>query len=245
LFNKFMITELLDKHPMIQVREVSGFSDAVLLVVDMSKVSSVAMRGMISHRQVNTISKKIGDALDAKVFISYSNSKQKDNIESGLKALASANFKRGKLSDLDISFSDASEINIFVFCKDLSDEEKIKWEDLSTDFLSNLNIKVSQFNYEQKQKPEPSAMVVLRFSKKIFPFNLNQLSSQLTQDGYHVLSNDWLNARLDLLRKKGLLIRSSAGIYRLTQLGLEAVPVTKSRQSSDIERILYLARKHL
>lgn len=240
-----MISDILNKYPMIQVKEVAGYSDAVLLVVDMGKVSPVASRGMISHRQVNYISKKISELLNVKVFISYSFSEQKENIEAGLKALVSANFKRGKIVELYISFSNAKEINIYSFCKGFSEQDRSRWESISADYLSSLSIKVSQFLYEQKLNPEPPLMVILRFSKKIFPFNLVQLSEQIENNGYHITSGDWLNAKLDSLRKEGFLLRELNGIYRLTQSGLEAVPVTKSRQSSDVERILYLARKHL
>lgn len=245
MFNEFMIIDILDKYPMIQVKEVSGFSDALLLIIDMGKVSPVAKRGMISHRQVNAVLKKIRELLGVKVFVSYSISAQKENIESGLKALASANFKRGKVVDLDISFFAANEVNMYTFCKDFSENDRAKWEKASFEYLSSLNIKISEFVYEQKINPEPSLMIILRLSKKIFPYDLGQLSSQIESSGYNVISADWLNAKLDLLRKKGLLNRDHAGVYRLTQAGLEAVPVTKSRQSSDIERILHLARKHL
>lgn len=149
------------------------------------------------------------------------------------------------MTDLDISFSQANEVNVCVFCKNFTEDDKVKWERVSFEYLSSLNINISQFVYEQKNNPEPSLMVILRVSKKIFPFNLEGLATKIIDGGYYVVSADWLNSKLDSLRKKGLLVRDQEGLYRLTQLGLEAVPVTKSRNSSDIERILYLARKHL
>jgi hypothetical protein len=237
--------ELLDKFPMISVKDISDFAGAILLVVPMQKVTALAEKGSITKRQINSISKKIESALNVKVFISYSLSAQKGNIEAGLKAIANANFKKGKITDLDVSFIDSKTIDLFSFCKSLSTDDTTQWEALVNSYLNGLNIKINNFHYEQKLNPEPNAMIILRAAKKIFPFTIAELTVALETGGYHVDSNDWLNSKLDLLRKKNLIIRNRDGVYRFTQLGLDAVPITKSRQSSDVERILYLARKHL
>ncbi len=134
---------------------------------------------------------------------------------------------------------------LYVFCKNLTLSEREKWESLVVGILNGFNIKVTSFVYEAKNNPEPTMMVILRAAKKCQPFDLPRLFSQLDNGDYHIESLDWLNGKLDNLRKKGFLLRSHDGTYRMTLSGLEIVPVTKSRQSSDIERVLYLARKHL
>ncbi|HGV3500432.1 TPA: hypothetical protein ACNGY8_006185, partial [Klebsiella michiganensis] len=107
------------------------------------------------------------------------------------------------------------------------------------------NINIISFIYEAKKNPEPTMMMILRTAKKCQPFDLPMLFNELDNGDYHVESLDWLNGKLDNLRKKGFLLRNHDGSYRMTLAGLEIVPVSKSRQSSDIERVLYLARKHL
>ncbi|MEB2702632.1 hypothetical protein [Citrobacter koseri] len=240
-----MLSSILNRYSFISVKDVTDFLDTILLIIPVSNISSVATPNFITKRQISTLVRKIQEALDVKVLISYSAFADKDNIELALKALSRANLKKGKISDLDLSFIDSQNAILNVFSKNLSMQERTDWENLVKALLSGFNINVSSFLYEEKNNPEPTMMVILRAAKKLQPFNINQLQKSIEDNSYHIQSSEWLNSKLDNLRKKGFILRDQHGVYRMTLAGLEIVPVTKSRQSSDIDRMLYLARKYL
>ncbi|EOY5423050.1 hypothetical protein I6M88_20295 [Citrobacter sedlakii] len=243
--NQKVLSELLVKFPFIKVKDVTDFMDTILLSIPMNKVVPLSAADSITKRQISFLVKKITEKLNVRVLISYSPFSDKDNIEAALVALARSNFKKGKVSDLNLSFFDSQNAVLYIFCKNLTLQEREKWESLVVGVLNGFNIKITSFVYEAKNNPEPTMMAILRAAKKCQPFDLPELFGQLDNGDYHIESIDWLNGKLDNLRKKGFLLRSHDGIYRMTLAGLEIVPVTKSRQSSDIERVLYLARKHL
>ncbi|BEB20159.1 TPA: hypothetical protein ACGAAP_000189 [Escherichia coli] len=243
--NQKILSELLVKFPFIKVKDVTDFMDTILLIIPINKIVPLSASNSITKRQISLLVKRITEKLNVRVLISYSPFSDKDNIEAALVALARSNFKKGKISDLNLSFFDSQNAVLYVFCKNLTLSEREKWESLVVGILNGFNIKVTSFVYEAKNNPEPTMMVILRAAKKCQPFDLPRLFSQLDNGDYHIESLDWLNGKLDNLRKKGFLLRSHDGTYRMTLSGLEIVPVTKSRQSSDIERVLYLARKHL
>lgn len=245
LSDQNILSELLSKFPFIIAKDVTDFMDTILLIVPVNNIVPLAASGSITKRQLSSLEKKIAEKLNVKVLISYSPFSGVDNIEAALKTLAGSNFKKGKVSDLYLSFSDSQNAILYTFCKNLTLPEREQWESLAEGMLKGFNIAVSSFLYEVKNNPEPTMMMILRAAKKCQPFNIQELLSQFENGEYHIESNDWLNGRLDNLRKKGFLLRSQDGTYRMTLAGLEIVPVTKSKQSSDVERILYLARKHL
>ncbi|EPE3624739.1 hypothetical protein ACSIA8_002788 [Serratia marcescens] len=242
---KEILSDILNKYSFIKVKDVTDFLDTILLVIPVSNIVSVATPNYITKRQISFLVKKIQDVLDVKVMVSYSAFADKANIELALKALSRANLKKGKISELDLSFIDSQNAILNVFSKNLNMQERTDWENLAKALLSGFNIKVSSFLYEEKNNPAPTMMAILRAAKRLQPFNINQLQKSIEDNSYHVQSSEWLNSKLDNLRKKGFILRDQHGVYRMTLAGLELVPVTKSRQSSDIERILYLARKHL
>lgn len=240
-----MLDYFLSKFPMVSVKEVNEFNDTILLDIPISKLVPSAKTGFITKRQILNLTKKIESELSIKVLTSYSSPEGKLNIEAGLKALAKANIKNKKIVDLDVSFENAKNAILYVFSTNLTNEDKEKWDLLVRDYFNSLNISLNSLIYEQKNNPEPNLMVMLRSLKVIYPCDLTMIRVFLESKGYHIESLDWLNSKLDSLRKKKLIIRDRDGFYRMTYLGLELVPVTRSRQSSDVDRILYLAKKYL
>lgn len=240
-----MLDYFLSKFPMVSVKEVNEFNDTILLDIPISKLVPSAKTGFITKRQILNLTKKIESELSIKVLTSYSSPEGKLNIEAGLKALAKANIKNKKIVDLDVSFENAKNAILYVFSTNLTNEDKEKWDLLVRDYFKRLNISLNSLVYEQKNNPEPNLMVMLRSLKVIYPCDLTMIKVFLESKNYHIESLDWLNSKLDSLRKKKLIIRDRDGFYRMTYLGLELVPVTRSRQSSDVDRILYLAKKYL
>ncbi|CAI0833909.1 hypothetical protein [Serratia ficaria] len=245
MYSEEMLEYTLSKYPMISAREINEFNETILLDIPINKISPSARSGFITKRQVSNLTKKIESELSVKVLVSFSTSQGKLDIEAGLKALAKANFKTKKIVDLDVSFEDYKNASVYIFSINMSAEDKEKWALLIGDYFSSLNIKLNALMYEQKNNPEPTLMIMLRTMKTLYPCDLFEIKKALEVKGYHIDSSDWLNKKIDSLRKKNLIIRDRDGVYRMTYLGLELVPVTRSKQSSDVDRIMHLAKKHL
>ncbi|QQR75739.1 MAG: hypothetical protein IPJ17_09260 [Holophagales bacterium] len=88
----------------------------------------------------------------------------------------------------------------------------------------------------------PASAVVLRAVKKTAPASGREVGVALQDLGFEI-SEKWLRSRLDTLRRKGLIVRHANGDYSLTDEGGRLVPHGDFRASSDIERVLALARR--
>lgn len=96
------------------------------------------------------------------------------------------------------------------------------------------------FLYEADQTP--SLVVVLRTVKTAQPCKIQDIRSALIEKGYPLLREEWIQGKLDLLRKKEVIVRQNDGSYCLSQLGLMVTPHGTYRSSSDVERALALGR---
>lgn len=83
----------------------------------------------------------------------------------------------------------------------------------------------------------------LRALRKIAPADCEDLDKELRTRNFSVPSLQWVNHRLDMLRKQGLIVRIAAGHYALTAVALQKLGTVKSRQSPDVIRLLALARR--
>jgi len=238
-------TDLKDKFPMVTFHKVNDFTSTMLMHIPLNKVSSKAKVGWITRRQVENIVKKTKELLDIDVLVSYGIVDNKLDIENGLSALIRANIKRRSVSAINVSFLDSENAVTFIFCQNLEKNEKNKINDLVNNYFLQLKISSNEIIYYEKNNPEPSPMALLRSLKINFPVTLNDFLKELKKEGYYIESEEWLSRKLDTFRKRSFLIRDRDGFYRLTLTGQGLVPITKSRNSSDIERILKLAKKHL
>lgn len=84
---------------------------------------------------------------------------------------------------------------------------------------------------------------ILSIIRQLAPVQLSTLTKALTDHGYAVPSPDWMNRRLDALRKTSLVIRRQDGSYALTTEALAKLGTRKNRRSPDIQRLLALARR--
>jgi len=237
--------EFYNKFGMIKFNAVNEFTSTVLMEVPTNKLKERAEKGFITRRQIENIKIKIKEKYGTDVLVSFSESADKTGMEAGLLAILNANLKAKKIKSVSISFFNANDINIIVFCKGLESKEREKVERLSLQFLTSMKLTLKGVEYNDIVGVEPSLMVILRALKSTYPINLENLTSHLIKQNYYIESIEWLSKKLDLMRKKDFLVRSPDGMYRLTHYGLEQVPVTRSRTSSDVERILTIAKRHL
>ncbi|EMX2133424.1 hypothetical protein AAGT46_002819 [Citrobacter werkmanii] len=237
--------EFYNKFGMIKFHSINEFTSTVLMEVPKSKLKERAEKGFITRRQIENIKIKIKEKYGTDVLVSFSESADKAGMEAGLLAVLNANLKAKKIKSVSMSFFNANDINVIVFCKGLDSKEQVDVERLALQYLTSIKLVLKGVEYNDIVGVEPSLMVILRALKSTYPINLEHLTSYLIKQNYYIESIEWLSKKLDLLRKKDFLIRSLDGVYRLTHYGIEQVPVTRSRTSSDVERILTIAKRHL
>ncbi len=240
LFKEFYI-----KFGMIKFHSVNEFTSTILMEVPTGKIKEKAEKGFITRRQIENIKIKIKERYGADVLVSFSESADKPGIEAGLLAILNANLKSKKIKSASISFLNASDVSVILFCKGLESKEQVEVERLALQYLTSMKLVLKGVEYNDIVGVEPSLMVILRALKSTYPVTLENLTSYLIKQNYYIESIEWLSKKLDLLRKKDFLVRSVDGVYRLTHYGIEQVPVTRSRTSSDVERILTIAKRHL
>lgn len=108
--------------------------------------------------------------------------------------------------------------------------------------LSEDRVKVDNVYILRDEDKRPAGGAILRAVKTQQPVGLVSLERQLNSQGFKVPRGDWLNHQLDRLRQHGLVLRRRDDLYVLTGQGLQALPGTTNRGSSDIERTMSIGR---
>lgn len=107
-------------------------------------------------------------------------------------------------------------------------------------FLSELDLRLNSLtSLTGENLPGPYAM--LRAIRQLAPVDLEGLSTHLKEKGFSIPSVDWVNRRLDALRKSGQVVRLGTGRYVLALSCIRALGTKRNRQSPDISRLLALA----
>jgi|HubBroStandDraft_1064217.scaffolds.fasta_scaffold36418_2 hypothetical protein len=86
---------------------------------------------------------------------------------------------------------------------------------------------------------------ILSAVRHLAPVDLPTLKQELAGRGHDVPSSDWVNRRLDALRKSDLVLRRRDGTYVLTAKALAHLGTRKGARSPDVRRVLALAWRKL
>lgn len=89
----------------------------------------------------------------------------------------------------------------------------------------------------------PTRTACLTSLRYLAPTSNHGLRADLERRGFRIPSEEWLAHTLDGLRKSGLILRSTTGMYTLTLSGLKSLGSAKNRNSPDIVRALAMARR--
>jgi hypothetical protein len=215
-------------------------SNTLILDVPIDMICEKVERHKTSRRQLAGLRATLQRQFDVSVLFAYRASSQLLNIEVGLQSLLQRKFE-DKVSDLVLSFPSATQVDATIFLSTDGDDGSIRkfvTEYLQTGGFAKLAVEIVGVS-----RPLPSLAAILRSVKVHAPVDLDQLMSELARRKYRCPDKRWLSGRLDVVRKKGLVIRLSTGAYALSADGLAVVPFSADRSSSDIERILALARR--
>jgi len=161
------------------------------------------------------------------------------SISTTLKHLFSDN-----IVDVHTSFATSNAAVVWVEAKGILDRQTIaEIEKRAQSELSKFKITCQAFDVISPQLPKPSIPAILRAVKVHAPAPLEILRQDLYRRGFSSMSERWISSQLDIARKKGWIVRDSVGRYVLTAGGIDIVPRSRTASSSDVDRMLLLARR--
>lgn len=218
-------------------------SKTVILQVPVNLLRGKAGKGVTSKRQLAYLKRDLEVHFGFRVVIALREAQQLTDLESGLRAMLLRKFPE-YISDLYMSFPTGDAAQTWVTIKQDSGEvigQRIHKQ--INEFLADAALRSEGVEFLAPVLPEPPIAAILRSVKAMSPVGVGGILNHLSKKGFFCPSEQWLSRKLDGPRKRGLLIRNSSGDYSLTSLGLELVPHTRSGSSSDVERMLLLARR--
>lgn len=219
------------------------FSKILLLEVPRDRVRETAGQGFTSKRQLGYLSRVLEEKFDLRVLTTFRDSQQFTDLESGLRAILLRKFA-GLIVDAYISFPTANKALVWIGLAQVQEKSVADGvQAVVSSFLEQAEISCEGIEFLNPRQPEPSLVVILRSVKVKAPVSISEIMEDLLGKGLACPSERWLAAKLDGARKRGLLVRNPTETYVLTALGLDIVPHSRSRASSDIDRMLSLAKR--
>lgn len=216
---------------------------ALALEVPRGRVGDKASKEKTSRRQLAFITRSLEKEFGKRVFVVFRDSPDLDDIAISLRAVLRHGFP-DLITDVHVSFETSTSAVVWVEPKaaiDSDEEERLEEETRSE--LARFGVTCQAFGIVTTQRPEPSIAAILRAVKVHAPASLAMLSRDLLQRGFFSPSEEWLSRKLDVARKRGLVLRGKDGRFVLTASGLEVVPWSRTASSSDVDRMLSLARR--
>lgn len=224
------------------IQDLSAFS-TILIELPSSRVSETAGRGVISRRQLRSLREKLSELLRCTVEFLVNG----DSISlSYAAALADLLARRFGSADYTVTIKLSPLERCFIWIDTRKASIEIKEVDIRSlvdGFLSGIGMVAEQVYLMLPGLRNPSDLEILRAIKIVAPVAMRDLRKELTSGGLLSADDRWLNVRLDTLRKKNLVHRTAGGLYLLTEVALSLVPVSRTRNSSDVSRALHLARR--
>ncbi|MBS0298712.1 MAG: hypothetical protein JSR32_02070 [Proteobacteria bacterium] len=216
--------------------------ETVMLYVSQDRISPKAHSGLASLRQLNNLKKDIIQKFsrNAEVIL-FQNDAQKE-LESGFYQILNRKFG-GQIVSLYISFRNQSVVDAFIEVANLTGQLQTEISKHFSSVLEDADFQLGSLSWRDSPADLPTVIALLRVIKVLQPVSITELIVEV-QKSYSSVSDGWLNHKLDLLRKKGLVLRQKINnTYVLSGEALSVIPVGARRNSSDIERALALGRK--
>lgn len=220
-------------------------SDVVLVSLPESMVGKKVSAKTTSRKKLTNLKAQFAEELGLSVEFILIRGAVHSQIEAGINALLSSQFP-GLIQEAFLSFREDGLYDVWlepvkIECDSHETLKHIK--PALVKYLSVFKSRLGLVRLTTFESALPSSAVILRSIKKHAPTTAAQLFEALQSEEFSVPSQSWLDRKLDGLRKKQLLLRHEDGQFALTELGLNAVPHSNSRSSSDVERALALGRR--
>jgi len=215
----------------------------VMVFVPSSSLGPKAAPNRTSLRQMAHLkriaARNLGLQLDFKVTMDEADI---EGMEAGLDALFRRGLPNRKLHCL-LSISLGGQVDLWVdelLGELISQKELEDLRTLAADYLKKANLVLHEVHLAGSYLP--STAIVLRSVKVVQPATVESVASEISRQGFASVPPRWVKAKLDCLRRGGLVIWQR-GVYSITGAGLLVLPISRSRLSSDVERALALGRR--
>lgn len=213
------------------------------LCIPGDRIADLAGKGQISQRQMKLIQSSVAKELGLQIEWVVTPSQRTSAMEAALHELLEGKYP-GVVGAVFISALKTAPVSVWIERnpKDETRPELAALEAIVEQFLKLYDI-AEPLVTDGLSVDLPSNPMILRKLKVLAPITPKRLAEALQAAGSTVPDLRWLQSKLDTLRKHGLLVRSQAGEYCLTEVGLGVVPHGPNRSSSDVERALALGRR--
>jgi hypothetical protein len=219
-------------------------TNTVILDIPRSRVGETLSTNETSKRQIARLSTDIENQFSVKVVIAFRTSGLLADVEAGLRALLQIRFPTLVLM-LVVSFPTSDRVDVWISPDEgVSDGDADAIRKCVEEYLRSASFSNFEVEIALTERPKPPLMVILRALKVRAPIELDGLMEELREHGFDCPDRLWLSARLDGARKRNLVVRTPSGKYALSADGLVAVPVSRRRSSSDIDRMLALGKRN-
>ncbi|MDH0144694.1 hypothetical protein [Aquipseudomonas alcaligenes] len=222
---------------------INEIARVIFVEIPLGKIKGKVERGYTSRLQISKLCRLIQEKTGLRPIPVFLASPELAQLESGLQAsllLAHPDI----VSDCSISFSAGNAANVTVILSDLLDERKLEAIRRHVrEMILLASLTVDRIDFISPTQPPASLASILRAVKILSPVAPKTVYEYLKSRDFTCPSEKWLATKLDSARRKGLLVRSDDGAYALSADGVSVVPALRSKNSSDIERILLLAKR--
>ncbi|WP_157889271.1 hypothetical protein [Chromobacterium subtsugae] len=217
----------------------------ILLDLFDNNVSNKREHNSISPGQIEFLKRKLRKLFDFRVEVVLKQSELSTQIEEDIRYEVKKKYPN-LVESVSLSFKTSTDAYVIVFpaaqlskdaCEDI--ERHIKAQ------LELVEVKSVGFDFVLNKWLEPSNIQILRLVKITAPVTLDNLMARINGQNLYCPSERWLASKLDLLRKKRLVVRLENGTYALSARGLLVTPYGTDRKSSDVERMLFLGKVHV
>ncbi len=224
-------------------RMVSPTSGALVIEVPRDRVHAKSSSGKTSRRQLAFVTRSLEKKFGRRVLVTIRDAQTLDDVAASLRAVLRRKFP-AIVADVHVSFVDATTAVVWIESLTIADAAAVEPVYLATQAeLADFGVRCEAFDVVKPLLPEPSTIAILRSVKTFAPASLSAVVADLLRRGFSCPSEKWLSYKLDVARKRGLVVRDPMGRFTLTADGLDVVPRSRSSSSSDVERMLVLARR--
>lgn len=223
------------------VSSCSFIEDEDTLILNIS-ISSL-LNGVTTPRKIKNLKNSISEKFGIRVIDSVIQSQKLNTIQFGVTSIINEEIPSDGY-DLSLIIQSEGDFYVYLKLKDpaLNDKGAIIEEKIIK-YFDILEIKSFIIEIIKDSKNPPTLLATLRSAKKLAPFFVGEIVKELELRGFDLPSEKWMDKQLDLIRKKGFIFRRKDGRYTLTYQGILVTPHAGNRNSSDVERVLYLAGK--
>lgn len=225
-----------------EIRQVDDSGERFVVLIPASSVGKRSSKRLISHRALRSIAEECKRDLCARVEWIVTGGESATQLHQ-----AFADAVRSRFPDLveDVVVSDLTRSPVIVWIEvrgTMSHPSILRLlEKVASELLSLLGGPKAEIVIGGTRNL-PSKAILLRSIKAAAPASSGQVLAALVRSEFES-DAEWLSSRLDSLRRQGLVVRSRAGLISLSEKGVRLVPHGDFHSSSDIERVLALARR--